>query len=342
MGEYKIRPYRKGEHKVRPDRSRCTIVSWGELPVASDPSVRRNPRCRCGRYDRRMDPFPPGFPFVSRTPDPAPEPETTAAPDPVAPEAASEPAPAAAEPQTPTFWWRRSADADTAGPDSQPAAEREPWHFRRRETEPVVAAESAAAPDPAPHRGPWPFPRRNTASTPVVESDAPPQSPEREPWPFPRRNREAEAIASEPSVTAASTAPNVQTVASTSELPPAQNIRPAQEPRKAVPAARPVVKNERRKTRRDALSTAALLRVDGVHGPPLKIELSDISIAGARFRSPQKLDLGEKAQVRVEVGPFRWTTRLRVVHCEPLDDGAASIGCAFLRTELLRPWPVAA
>jgi hypothetical protein len=99
---------------------------------------------------------------------------------------------------------------------------------------------------------------------------------------------------------------------------------------------------ERRKLKRDALATAALLRIDGIPGPSTKIELLDISVAGARFRSPRKLDIDEKAQIRVEVGPFRWTTRLRVVHCTPLEGGFASIGCAFLRTELLRPWPAAA
>lgn len=99
---------------------------------------------------------------------------------------------------------------------------------------------------------------------------------------------------------------------------------------------------ERRKIKRDALSTSALLRIDGFHGPPTKIELTDISIAGARFRCDRPLDIGEKAQIRLEVGPLRWTTRLRVIHCTRIDETHMSVGCAFLRTELLRPWPAAA
>ena len=108
-----------------------------------------------------------------------------------------------------------------------------------------------------------------------------------------------------------------------------------------LPAAAPA-RPERRKVKRDALATSALLRVDGFHGPPSKIELIDISIAGARFRCPHPLEIGEKAQVRLEVGPFRWTTRLRIIHCTRIDQHSVSIGCAFLRTELLRPWPAAA
>jgi hypothetical protein len=117
--------------------------------------------------------------------------------------------------------------------------------------------------------------------------------------------------------------------------------RPVMRPPSTV-AAPAVPHAERRKNKRDPLATAALLRIDGIPGPSTKIELMDISVAGARFRSPRKLDVGEKAQIRVEVGPFRWTTRLRVVHCTPLEEGFASIGCAFQRTELLRPWPAAA
>lgn len=122
----------------------------------------------------------------------------------------------------------------------------------------------------------------------------------------------------------------------------AETPRPAPAPAPAPVPAPSVPQADRRKHKRDALTTAALLRIDGIPGPSTKIELMDISIAGARFRSPRKLDIGEKAQIRVEVGPFRWTTRLRVVHCTPLEEGFASIGCAFQRTELLRPWPAAA
>jgi len=53
----------------------------------------------------------------------------------------------------------------------------------------------------------------------------------------------------------------------------------------ARPAAPP--QSDRRKLKRDALATAALLRVDGFPGPATKIQLTDISVAGARFRLPQ-------------------------------------------------------
>ena len=107
-----------------------------------------------------------------------------------------------------------------------------------------------------------------------------------------------------------------------------------------APAAPRLV--ERRKFRRDPMAAQALVRVDSFPGPPIKVGLLDISVAGVRFRADRPMEVGEKAQVRLEVGPFRWTTRLRVIYCNRDGERVHSIGCAFLRTELLRPWPTTA
>lgn len=267
-----------------------------------------------------MKAFPPGFPFVSRTPEPAPEPDPAAASEPIA-EAAAESSLSPAtepEPQTP-----QQSCEPTHETQPEPAPERDPWPFRKRERDPA--------------REPWPFRKREPeriaaaeVALPAEPIDAEPAAPvspapETEPAPVPLK------IA----------APTQLSAGATSPRKPAAPVR-AMTAAAPAPPAKPVVTTERRKVKRDAFAAAALLRVDGMHGPPLKIELTDISIAGARFRAPHKLDIGEKAQIRVEVGPFRWTTRLRVIHCSPREDGGTTIGCAFLRTELLRPWPAAA
>jgi hypothetical protein len=85
-----------------------------------------------------------------------------------------------------------------------------------------------------------------------------------------------------------------------------------------------------------------LIHLDSTKGPPIRVSLMDISIAGVRFSAPRPLDPGDKLQIRVEAGPFRWTTRMRVIHCTRTPNAGNIIGCAFLRTELLRPWPIAA
>src|SRR5947207_3120269 len=65
---------------------------------------------------------------------------------------------------------------------------------------------------------------------------------------------------------------------------------------------------ERRKYQRDRMVAQAMIHADRVKLPPARVNLVDISIAGVRFQAPRPLDVGEKLQIRLEVGPFRWTT----------------------------------
>src|SRR5579859_6372542 len=133
--------------------------------------------------------------------------------------------------------------------------------------------------------------------------------------------------------------------------PPADNVEPlppapvaetptaGQEEIEPSAPKRPLV--ERRKILRDKMTAPGLIQPDGFKGPPIKVSLIDVSVQGCRFSAPQSLEVGEKLQIRVEAGPFRWTTRMRVIHCTR-NGNSSVIGCAFLRTELLRPWPTAA
>lgn len=141
----------------------------------------------------------------------------------------------------------------------------------------------------------------------------------------------------EPAIRAPATSPTVL------EKAPA-DAPPAEPPPFQIPLPTAARKHfvERRKFKRDRLTAYALVHIDGAKAPPAKVSLVDISIAGTRFHSSQRMDVGDRLQIRVEVGPFRWTTRMRVIHCTPYDGDNHLIGCAFLRTELLRPWPAAA
>jgi pyruvate dehydrogenase E2 component (dihydrolipoamide acetyltransferase) len=172
----------------------------------------------------------------------------------------------------------------------------------------------------------FPFVRRLAESEPQPVESAPVETapvavePVAEPAPF--------AAAPEP--VAPTPAPVVMSPAPVA--PPPARIVPAHQ----IPI------HERRKAKRDPLLTPALVRLDNLHGPPVKVDLSDISVLGVRLRSNQPLQVGEKGQIRLDVGPLRWTTRLRVVYSQVDEHGTHTVGCAFLRTELLRPWPAAA
>ena len=58
--------------------------------------------------------------------------------------------------------------------------------------------------------------------------------------------------------------------------------------------------------------------------------LSNISMSGVGFHTRKPLRVGDKYQLRVEVGPMRWASRMRVVSCmahgETYDVGAEFVG----------------
>ena len=68
-----------------------------------------------------------------------------------------------------------------------------------------------------------------------------------------------------------------------------------------------------------------------------KLDLINISMLGIRFRSTNELIVGDRALIKLEVGPLRWSTKLRVVHAVQLDDGNYAVGCEFIANELARP-----
>src|SRR5204862_5830483 len=99
--------------------------------------------------------------------------------------------------------------------------------------------------------------------------------------------------------------------------------------------------SERRRSPRQALLTKAMLRGDA--GPARPVELRNLSFLGVRFRAPEPLSIGDKANIKLEVGPLKWNARLRVVHCAADESGAAyTIGCAFIGNELARSHAAAA
>jgi hypothetical protein len=102
-------------------------------------------------------------------------------------------------------------------------------------------------------------------------------------------------------------------------------------------SAHVAVDRERRRSPRQSLIARALVRNERNSGPGWKVDLLNISMLGLRFRSNQSLLPGDVASVKLEVGPVRWATKLRVIHSAKLEDGNYSIGCQFVANELARP-----
>jgi hypothetical protein len=114
----------------------------------------------------------------------------------------------------------------------------------------------------------------------------------------------------------------------------------AQQDEEAIvpPPAAPAIQipNERRRSPRQVLLARALIKMEVGTAPGWKIDLLNVSMLGIRFRSAHSLIPGDKAFVKLEVGPLRWNTKLRVIHCHALDSGEYTIGCEFVGTDLAR------
>jgi len=124
------------------------------------------------------------------------------------------------------------------------------------------------------------------------------------------------------------------------ELPEDLDVAPALQilanPTPSVP--NPV--HERRKSPRQTIVARAMIRHDAVLYDQMETWLAAIQLLGVQFRTTDLFDRDEKANIRMEVGPLRWTSTLRVVHCEKNGDGSYTVGAAFIGNELGRTKPI--
>jgi len=111
----------------------------------------------------------------------------------------------------------------------------------------------------------------------------------------------------------------------------------------AAASVAPVVQTtERRKALRQPLVTRAQLRADVGFTGTMHVEVVNISLLGVRLASPHPIDPQQKAQVRLDTGPLRWSSRIRVVTCQPDGGGRYALGCQFVGNEMMKPWGAAA
>ena len=102
-----------------------------------------------------------------------------------------------------------------------------------------------------------------------------------------------------------------------------------------APAPAPIV--ERRSAVRQTMIARATIRPEtnfaGI-GPSAAGYISNISLKGVGFHTRRPLIIGERYSIKLEVGPMRWATRLKVVTCEPHPGGTYDVGAEFVTNEL--------
>lgn len=93
--------------------------------------------------------------------------------------------------------------------------------------------------------------------------------------------------------------------------------------------------HERRRSPRQTLVAKAVVRSEFNQNTVATGFLSNISMLGVGFHTRRPLAVGEKFQMRLELGPMKWATRLRVVTCQPHDSGTYDVGAEFIGSDLV-------
>jgi hypothetical protein len=96
---------------------------------------------------------------------------------------------------------------------------------------------------------------------------------------------------------------------------------------------------ERRRSARQSLRTKALYRPENVSATAGAVHLTNISMLGVRFWSKSAVGRGgDKGTLKIEVGPLRWHSKLRIVSCvRAQDEGEGYVlGAEFVGNELPR------
>ena len=105
-------------------------------------------------------------------------------------------------------------------------------------------------------------------------------------------------------------------------------------PRVAVQSAPGI---ERRRSVRQTLVARATIRPEtnfaGI-GPMAAGYLSNISLKGVGLHTRRPLVVGERYLLKLEVGPMRWQSRVKVVTCQPHTSGTYDVGAEFIANEL--------
>jgi hypothetical protein len=92
---------------------------------------------------------------------------------------------------------------------------------------------------------------------------------------------------------------------------------------------------ERRKSPRLPLRARAIYRSDRDPAAAGPVQLIDVSNCGVRIWSPRPVKLGERGNVKLELGPVRFSNRVKIVACESNDEGF-TVGCEFASTDLAK------
>lgn len=100
-----------------------------------------------------------------------------------------------------------------------------------------------------------------------------------------------------------------------------------------LPMVAPYRGPERRRAPRLPMRVLSIFRGDINPAGAGPVQLINVSMCGVRLWSARPLKIGERGTVKLEVGPVRWSTRVRVIACDSRDGEGFTVGCEFAGCE---------
>ena len=125
---------------------------------------------------------------------------------------------------------------------------------------------------------------------------------------------------------------------------------PEAQPAPAAPAPKPVPaqpaqpsQRERRRSPRQTMVAKLVIRPDVSLTMPAMVAtgfVSNISMGGIGFHTRRPLSIGEKYRLNIELGPMKWSSRMRVISCaQHPKTGTFDVGAEFVSNDLVSRTP---
>jgi hypothetical protein len=159
-----------------------------------------------------------------------------------------------------------------------------------------------------------------------------------EEFPFSARRREATPMAAPAPVPAPPPVEPAAPVACTVSAPEPKIEHIEEEPLVEIASSGKVIYRgrERRRSPRQALRAKAIYRDETNTVASGPVQVINISMFGVRIWSARSLQAGDKGGIRLELGPVKWSSMIRVVSIETSEDEGYIAGCEFVAKELPR------
>jgi len=100
----------------------------------------------------------------------------------------------------------------------------------------------------------------------------------------------------------------------------------------------PPLGTERRRAARQTLVARATIKPQSNFrsGPLAAGYVSNISMKGVGLHTRRPLIVGESYHIKLEAGPLKWQSRMRIVSCQQHESGTYDVGAEFIANELMR------